>query len=173
MQCKTNRLYRMPCQPSQALGYCQEEHGYLFYIKHSLSSYFYGMVFQFHRKASKPLAVYKMSHQHDWHSSWNGLNNTSQCTSSHFYKINHQHLLSIKTGHLDDFSIPIRSLVFFITWGLAGAFCRDKGSPWLKEFIYHMWFVFSTTPFYHMLFFEDFYSLGILAHRNWEWFHGT
>ena len=58
------------------------------------------------------------------------LNNTSQCTSSHFYKMNRQHLLPIKTGHLE-LCFSIRSL-HFIKWGLAGAFYSDKGSPFHK-----------------------------------------
>ena len=58
------------------------------------------------------------------------LNNTSQCTSIYFYKMHHQHLLPIKTGHLE--LVFFNSGLPFIKWGLAEAFYSDKGSPFHK-----------------------------------------
>ena len=52
------------------------------------------------------------------------------CTSIYFYKMNHQHLLPIKTGHLEVFFF--NSGLPFIKWGLAEAFYSDKGSPFHK-----------------------------------------
>ena len=52
------------------------------------------------------------------------------CTSIYFYKMNHQHLLPIKTGHLELFFF--NSGLPFIKWGLAEAFYSDKGSPFHK-----------------------------------------
>ena len=52
------------------------------------------------------------------------LNKTSQCTSSHFYKMNHQHLLPIKIGHLE--------LLFFNAEPTSCKMGFDKGSPFHK-----------------------------------------
>ena len=52
------------------------------------------------------------------------LNKTSQCTSSHFYKMNHQHLLPIKTGHLES--------LFFNSEPTSCKMEFDKGSPFHK-----------------------------------------
>ena len=64
------------------------------------------------------------------------LNKTSQCTSSHFHKMYHQHLLPIKTGHFELF-FSIRSLPF-IKWGRQEHFVSAKDPHFIKVYSWGM-----------------------------------